>query len=271
MKKDEIEQQPLNLPGGGKALIDWCRPLWLHGANPRRPLRLEVAATVLNPGPTGMPEGPELTPLENLEFKLTRLLTRRVKCDHVMTVTGASERVYVFYLAAHVGLLRKRSTREVLDPLLARLSETEGRPLRVAWFDDPAWSRLLGVFSAHDPAQWKTDRALLIHMAKARDAVHARRIVAHRAFFTERDACRDFLRDVRRLKFKSDGGPKDTADGKLVVLVERLEPTIATWHLHPVVLSVKALVLEHGGTYDGWETELIPSLEPPPLTGAPPS
>jgi len=103
------------------------------------------------------------------------------------------------------------------------------------------------------------------------DAIHERRIVAHRAYFAQREQCRDFLQEVRKLRFKADGGPKALPDGRFVAVVERLEPTLTTWHLHPVVLSVKALVVQNGGTYDGWETELIPSLTPPPLVGPRPS
>lgn len=270
--KNELELQPKNLPGGGKAIVSWCRPLWLQGAHPRRPLRLEVSTPVRAPGPTGMPEGAEVTALENLEFLLTRLVTRRAQADHAMTVTGGGEQVFVFYLAARCGLFRTKDTRATLAPLLEQLGAREGRSLGVTWADDPGWTRLLGLFEAHDPAQWKTDHALMIHMAKANDAIHARRTVAHRLYFTDRDGCRDFLRDVRRLKFKADGGPKEEADGRLVVLVERLEPTIATFHLHPVVLSVKVLAAAHGGVYHGWETDLIPSRTPPPLMpGAPPA
>ncbi|PKN59252.1 MAG: hypothetical protein CVU56_01885 [Deltaproteobacteria bacterium HGW-Deltaproteobacteria-14] len=265
MKKDEIEQQPLNLPGGGKALIEWCRPLWMSAPDARRPLRLEVTATVAIPDAIGMPEGPELTTLDNLEFKLGKALPGGA--EHVMTVTGGGERTWVYYLKAAVGLLKKQDPREALAPALAKLAASTELPVRVEWADDPGWTRLLGIFAAHDPAQWKEDRALFVHMLKASDAIRSRRVVAHRAFFPDREGCREFLRDVRKLKFKADGGPKETSTGEFVGLVERLEPTIETWHLHPVVLSVKEIVLEHGGRYHGWETELIPSLVPPPLTG----
>ncbi|TNF25196.1 MAG: DUF695 domain-containing protein [Deltaproteobacteria bacterium] len=267
MKKEETELLPQNLPGGGKAIVEWCRPLWLHGADARRSLRLEVTATVASPDSLGMPEGPELTVLDNLAFRVEKALPGGA--EHVMTVTGAGKRTWVYYLKARVGVLKKQDAREAVGPALAKLAAASELPIQVTWADDPEWSRLLGIFPAYDPAQWKADQALLIHMAKQRDAIHARRVVAHRAFFPDRESCRTFLREVRKLKFKADGGPKEAANGEIYGLVERLEPTIATWHLHPVVLSVKAVVVESGGRYHGWETELIESLEPPPLT--PPS
>lgn len=267
MKKEDLEQQPKNLPGGGKAIIDWCRPLWLDGADARRPLRLEVTAQVRDPDATQMPHDDELTELDNLAFRIGKALPGGAGTEHAMTITGAGERTWIYYMKPRVGVVRKQDPRTVVPGALERLRDPTGAPLRLAWEDDPAWSKLLGIFEAHDPAQWREDRALMVHMIKANDAVHGRRVVGHRASFAEREQCRDFLRDVRRLKFKPDGGPKPTADGRLTTLVERIEPSIVTWHLHPVVLSVKALVLEHGGTYDGWETPLIPSLTPPPLTG----
>lgn len=263
MKKEETELLPQNLPGGGKAIIEWCRPLWLHGADARRPLRLEVTATVASPDPLGMPEGADLTAMDNVAFRLGKALPGAA--EHVMTVTGASARTWVYYLKPRVGVLKKQDAREALRPALDKVVAASELPVRVSWADDPGWSRLLAIFPAHDPEQWKADQALLIHMAKQRDAIHARRMVGHRAFFPDREGCRAFLREARKLKFKPDGGPKEAANGEVCGLVERLEPTIATWHLHPVVLSVKALVLEHGGRYHGWETDLIESLEPPPL------
>jgi len=270
MKKTETEIQLVNLPGGGKSIVEWCRPLWMNGADPRRPLRLEVAATVMEPNAMGMAEGAEASALDDLEFLIRRLLPRGARAEHAMSISGAGEKVYVYYLRPRLGLLKKRAAQEVLDPALARLAASAGRPVRVSWIDDPEWSKLLGVFPAYDPDQWKTDQAMVVHMAKASDAIHARRVVVHRAYFDDRDACRAFLKDVRRLKFKAEGGPKQVADGRFVALVERLEPTIATWHLHPVVLSVKQAALAQGGTYHGWETELIKSLVPPPLTAPSP-
>jgi|GEM_PF-2099701 len=268
MKKEETELLPQNLPGGGKAIVEWCRPLWLSGPDTRRPLRLDVTATVASPSPHGMPEGAELTALDNIAFRLKKALPGGA-AEHALTVTGAGERTWVYYLKPRLGLLKKQDARAALSATLEKVASDSELPVRSAWADDPEWSKLLGIFPAHDPEQWKSDQALLIHMAKQRDAIHSRRMVAHRAFFPDRDGCRGFLREARKLKFKSDGGPKPAAGGELCGLVERLEPTIATWHLHPVVLSVKALVLEHGGRYHGWETDLIESLEPPPLV--PPS
>jgi hypothetical protein len=267
MKQQDIEQHLAVHAGGKKSLIEYSRPLWMQGADPSRPLRLEVTTDLRQPGGTGMPEGPEVVELDNLEHLLNGLVARRGSGVLCMRVSGSATRVYVFYLKAASGLFRKKAAREKLEPELARIGDKVGRELRVAWFDDPGWTRLLGVFSAYDPEQWLADRALLMHMVKAGDAVHARRSVAHRVYFTEREPCRDFLRDARRLKLKSDVGPKPTTDDRLLVRVERLEPTLATWHLHPVVLNVKALAQKYGGTYDGWEAEFIQTLIPPPLKG----
>lgn len=266
MKKDETEQQPVNLPGGGRSIIDWCRPMWMSAPDAKRPLRLEVTVAVDAPDAQGMAEGDEVTALDDVGFLLEKAVRSAGGGEHVMTVRGSGEQVFVFYLRAQAGLLKKRSAKEVLEPQIAKIGGRVGRDLRVAWFDDPSWSRLIDIYPAHDPARWKADRALLVHMAKARDAIHGRRAVIHRATFAEREQCRQFLQGVRKLKFKPDGGPRQTASGKFVAILERVEPTIATWHLHPVVLSVKALAVEAGGTYDGWETDLIESLEPPPLT-----
>ncbi|PIE20867.1 MAG: hypothetical protein CSA66_00380 [Proteobacteria bacterium] len=272
MKKDEIELQPVKLPGGGRSIIGFSRPLWLHGADPKRPLRLEVTVDVEAPDAQGMPEGAEADQLDDLEFLLVKA-AKKARGEHAMKVTGAARVVHVFYLPAKVGAVRKRDPRQVVTPAVEAAGAKLGRALSVEWTDDPQWRRLLGIFSAHDPAQWQQDRALMIHMAKANDAIHARRQVGHRVYFDARERCAAFLREARQqLKLRANGGPKRApagAPGKLLVTLERLEPTVAVWHLHPVVLSIKAIAAKHGGVYDGWETELIPSLVPPPLT--PPS
>jgi len=106
----------------------------------------------------------------------------------------------------------------------------------------------------------------MVHLAKKGDAIHGRRTVTHRVFFDTAEGARDFLREVRKLKFKPDGGPKAQGDGRHLVVFDRVEPTIAIWHMHPVVLSVKVLAVSTGGTYQRWETDFIQSLVPPPLT-----
>lgn len=267
MKKDEIEQHPLQLPGGKKSLIEFSRRLFLDGPDPRRPLRAEVTIALRSPGPTGMPEGADAVELDNVAYLALKQLTGRGRGEHALTVTGAGARVLICYLPERVGLLRKRDPREVLTPALERIGREAGRELAVTFVHEPGWDRLLGIYPAHDPAQWQLDRALLMHMIKAGDAVHARREVAHKIYFPSRDASRDFLRQVRRLKLESRGAPRQLSEDRWVVMVSRLEPTLVTWHLHPVVLNVKAAAAAHGGTYDGWEAELVPSLVPPPLTG----
>lgn len=264
MRKEDTELLPKDLPGGGKALIAWNRAQWIHGADPRRPLALEVRVAVREPGPTGMPEGRELKSLEDLERQLLRAAGRR-RAEHALTITGAGERTWVWYLPARVGLLRRQDPREALTEALRRIERGADRELAISWKEDPEWSRLLGIFPAHDPEQWALDNAMMVHMAQQRDAIHARRQVFHRVFFTAHDACPAFLREIRRLKLKSQGGPKEQPDGRWLVTLARIEPTVAVWHLHPVVLQIKAVAQAHGGSYDGWETDLVPSKVPPPL------
>lgn len=269
MKKEEIEQQPLDLNGGGKAILEWNRTLWLHGPDKKRPTRVEVTVTRRAAGPIVLAEGFEQTELDNCAFRVAQVL-KKGGAEHVMSILSATERTDVYYLRGRVGLVGKRAAREALEEPLAKAMAGATLPVRAEWFDDPGWERLLGVFPGYDPAQWKADRQLMVHLIKAGDAVHTRRVVAHRVYFHERDHARDFLREIRKLRFKADGGPKDDPAGRVVVLLERLEPTIATWHLHPVVLAVKAVVAQFGGVYHGWEVELVPSKVPPPLLGPPP-
>lgn len=263
-----FELTPHDRPGGGKSIIAFDAYLWADGADARRPLRVEVTGPLNDPNAAGLAHGTELGDLTALQEQLDRLMRRRAKARYAMRVTGEGKQTSIFYVAASLGLVRKRDPREALPKAITRFSESIGRELTVTFHDDPGWSRLLEIYSAHDPDQWSADRQMLIQMAKKSDAIHARRPVAHRVFFPDRDACRDFLRDIRKLKFKGEGGPKKAGSGdpgEFVLVVVRPEPTIATFHLHPVVLSVKAAASQRGGVYDGWEVELIPSLQPPPL------
>ena len=267
MKKADIESQPIDLPGGGKAIIDWHRTLWLDGGDSKRPLRLDVTTTLRSPGSTGMPEGEEAVEVDNLIFRVNQQVKRRANGLHVMTIRGGGKVVLVYYMAQSGGLLRRRPARDALIPALNALAAEGGHALTLDFAEDPTWTKLLSIFGDHDPTQWQSDRAQMIAMAKAGDGIHARREVAHRVDFPNREACPPFLKAIRRMKFKPDGGPKATASKtNWVVSFQRNEPTLATWHLHGVVLKVKALAREHGGRYRGWETELIESKIPPPLT-----
>ena len=269
--KDPFEALPLDLPGGGKSLVEFNLRLWSAGGQPRRPLRVDVQTELREANAAGLPAGREPGDLLTLHEQLESLMKRRASAKYAMRVTGERRQTNIFYIPEKLGLLRKRDPRELLEPAIQAFGDKLGRPLCVTFHDDPDWSRLLGVYSVHDPEQWVMDRQMLVHMAKKRDAIHAHRSVAHRVYLPGREAARDFLREVRKLRFKGEGGPKTAAagaPGPLVLVVVRSEPTIATWHLHPVVLSVKGAALRHGGVYHGWETELIPSLEPPPLSGA---
>lgn len=266
--KEDFEYLPLENPHGGKSIIAWDLAQWERGKDPRRPLRLEVAIPLLDQTPTGMPQGSETDELADLNRRLVRLVRRHTGARLAMRVTGVGADVHVFYVPAKVGLVRRQATPAKLEPLLARFGNNAGREVEVSWHDDPEWSRLLGIFRSHDPKQFHTDRALVLHMWKARDAIMEKRSVAHRSFFEDRDQCRAFLKDARQRRYKPEGGPKksDKADGgEWTVVVERVEPTIGVWHIHPVALEVKELAERHGGTYDGWETELIPRTDPVPL------
>ncbi len=269
MKKDDIELQPLDLPGGGKSLITWSRPLWLAGADPKRPIRLEVVAPIRAPNAKGMAEEGEAMMLGNIDHKLEALVVKKFKGAYAMRIEGGGKHLHIFYLPERVGLVRKRETREALPDAIAAVGAEFGWELKTTFEDDPGWSRLLALFSSHDPNQWLHDRGMMVAMAKANDAIHGRRQVIHKAYFNAREDARDFLRNVRKLRFKPKGGPRDAKPGKpgkLLVVLERSEPTIATWHLHATVLSVKELVIAHNGTYDDWECDFIENIVPPPLT-----
>ena len=269
--KEPFEVVPFDRPGGGKSLIEFNLHHWADGADAKRPLRVDVTTELHDPNAAGLAQGPDLGDLATLQERLEIFMRRKASAKYVMRITGAGEQVHTFYVPATLGVLRKRDPRETLDSAIVGFGESSGRDLSVAFEDDPEWSRLLGVYSAHDPEQWHWDRSMLMQLAKQSDAIHARRAVAHRVYFDDRDACREFLRGVRKLRFKGEGGPKNAKAGKpgaFVIVVVRTEQTLATWYMHPVVLSVKAVALEHGGTYAGWETELVPSLEPPPLAPA---
>jgi hypothetical protein len=269
--KAQFEHHPIDNPGGNNTVIAWNLHLWELGADPRRPVRVEVAWAVAAPTPTGMPEGPEGAQLDQLADSLAAFMRRRAGAKDALRITGNGRQIHVFYAPATVGWLRRRPVREALAGALARYAEAKGRESVVTFADDPQWTKLLGIFSAHDPKQWHQDRDLLIHMIKQRDVVVAKRPVAHRAHFASREDCREFLQAARKARFKSEGGPKPAAPGdpgQWTGVVVHSEPTLLTWHLHPVVLTVKALAEQHRGVYDGWEAELILRHDPEPL--APP-
>jgi hypothetical protein len=269
--KEPFEHQPLDNPSGGRSILSWNLHLWANGPDGKRPVRVDVSWPVRNPNPNGMPEDEEVEDLTTLQKNLVSLMKRRADAKYALGIVGDGVQSHVFYAPERVGFLRKKDLRDALGPALEDFGEDNGRELDVAFVEDAEWSRLLRIFASHDPLQWQADRALLLHMIKQRDAVGAKRPVAHRAHFDEREQCREFLQGARKLRFKSEGGPKQAkpgAPGAWTGVVVRKEQTLLTWHIHPVVLSIKDIVTRAGGVYDGWEAEIVSRKDPEPL--APP-
>lgn len=269
--KDEFEVHAVDLKGGGRSVIAWSLAHWKAGADAARPLRLEVRARLAQPNAAGMPDDEEGDRLTRLQDKLPGVLKRKAKAKYAMRVAGEGEVVHVFYAPRTVGLLGKRDVLEVVRPLVDKLAGEFDLALDASAHEDAQWSRLLTIFPSRDPEQYHTDRHVVLQMAKQRDALGAPRTVAHRAHFPDREGCREFFKDARKLKFKSEGGPRKAgADdpGAFTGVVLRKEPNIMTGHIHVVALTVKGLVEQHGGTYEGWEPELVKRTDPEPL--APP-
>ncbi len=264
-----FEQHPLDaVDGGPRSLMEWNSELWMDGVDPRRPLRLDVSFDLREPTPNGLPVGAESTYLRDLYPRLASFIRRKTSAKYAMRLSRGGRQEHVFYAPAKSGLLSRKDPLTALGGALPKFGANNGGySMGVAVVDDPDWSRLMGIFSVYDPAQWHADRQLLIAMMKQRDAVMAKRPVAHKAHFAEREGCRLFLQAARKERFKSEGGPKKTKHGWTATVVRR-EQAVATWHIHPVVLMVKALASSAGGTYDGWEAELVARKDPVPL--APP-
>jgi len=260
-----FEQQPIDNPGGGRTLLEWNSELWMDGCDRKRPLRVEVLWKLPN-STTGLPEGADVKRVEDATGRLEGIVKRRAGGRYALRVTGDGQQEHVFYIPAKTGLVLKKDPRAGIEQAARKLGDSTGYPVEeVRFVEDPEWTRLLGIYERHDPEQWHSDRALMIHMIKQRDAVLARRAVHHKAVFPDRDSCRTFLQAARKERFKSEGGPKETDDGWIGRVV-RKEAGVATWVIHPVVLVLKRLAEDAGGEYDGWSAEVIKRKDPEPLT-----
>lgn len=260
-----FEHQPVETADGGRSVMAWNLQLWANGVDAKRPCRVEITWDIQGPTPGGMPEAQEEARLTDMAARLEGAMKRKASAKYALRLTGDGKQTHVFYTPARVGVVGRKDVSEAVRKMLAGFGDARARNPTFVVADDPEWTRILGIFESHDPEQWQADRALLVHMAKQRDAIMARRPVHHRATFQDRDQCRAFLQGARKLRFKSEGGPKQVG-GAWVGSVVRKEPTLATYHLHAVVLKLKALVAQGEGVYDGWETEVVKRLDPEPLT-----
>lgn len=108
--------------------------------------------------------------------------------------------------------------------------------------------------------QWMKDRSVIEQLEKHGDNLKQPRPVAHWIYFKSAEARDAFETAVRRENFDvsahPDEAPDDTKEFPHRSHVERVD-SVQLNDLHAVVWDLRLLAEQHGGDYDGWETQVV--------------
>lgn len=206
--------------------------------------RYSVTIDMRDAGPHGVGTAEEAEHLNKAE---EALIARFAELTYVGRIRNRGTWEITFYGDGnHVAALRDAAATLVDD----RHVETISQP-------DATWSYYRDLLLPDDERRrWMDDRRLVQILKEHGDVLVAPRRVDHWAYFKgepERDA---FVEAIKREGFTLDETSHMPAeDMPFGAQVYRSDP-IELDHIHDVVMIVHDAALEHGGTYDGWETSI---------------
>jgi hypothetical protein len=206
--------------------------------------RYSVTIDMRDAGPHGVGTAEEAQHLNTAEESL---IARFGDLIYVGRIRNRGTWEITFYGDGHhINSLRDAATSLVDD----RHVETISQP-------DSTWSYYRELLLPDDERRrWMDDRRLVQILKEHGDVLVAKRRVDHWAYFKtepERDA---FVEAVKREGFALDETSHMPAeDMPFGAQVFRDDP-IELDHIHDVVMIVHDAAIEHGGTYDGWETSI---------------
>jgi Regulator of ribonuclease activity B/Family of unknown function (DUF695) len=137
---------------------------------------------------------------------------------------------------------------------LARRAELGGRTVEVDSKPDPDWSYYREfLLPDAERRRWIQNRRLVFTLRQHGDVVATPRRVDHWAYFETATARDAFVQSVTRDGFALDQVLDGDSFGAQVFRTDSVELD----HIHDVEMTLVELAEQHGGEYDGWETEIV--------------
>lgn len=142
---------------------------------------------------------------------------------------------------------------------IAATAGLEGRRHEVGAKPDADWAYFHDfMWPEAERFQWMLDRRVVALLENEGDVATTPRAVFHWAYFPTAAGSAAFVAAAARHGFMPED-PDDPEDGSFPARVKRVDTT-ELHHIHEVVMTLSDLAAQHGGTYDGWETSVEPSV-----------
>jgi hypothetical protein len=216
---------------------------------PDRPIMAHVRLYLREPRPDGLSSNTEFGTLSRLEDHLTRAVTAGDAAVYVGRNTSGGCRDFYFYVAEDGDWGEQVGVALAAFP--AYRYETGSRP-------DPDWSIYFEFLhpSAEDMQRIR-NRRVCDALRSNGDALTEPRAIDHWAFFPDEASRERFVQTIGGLGFLvREMESQADSEGSFVVQVFR-DDVPALESIDDVTLPLHRAAVEHGGYYDGWETQVI--------------
>ena len=242
--------------------VAWCVDYFESAPDRTRPIRIDVALTVRDPGPDGLPGDAEREALKALRDALEHDMAADIDARYAVRTTGAGRQVHSFYAPRHKGFFRKKATPKVAADLAAALAgEFPDHPLTVSHAEDEDWQLFLDAFPSTDAVQWFADARAVSDLVRAGDDLAGPRPVAHWLLLPSAEAREHCATEIATLGFAllERFAAPDAPEHAFGLVVGREEPSVELPPLHRAVLSLVTLVEAQGGLHHRWEAAPSPN------------
>ena len=216
----------------------------------KRPWLLWVFVTLQSPNAEGLSTNDEAPTLQAIGEALDAHVGVACGAQLVGRITGAGRREYYFY-AEEPGPLDEAVRTSMTG--FAGYEHECGSTLQ------PDWDQYVDLlYPSPSNLQRMFNRRVLEELAERGDAHETPRPVIHWLKFTDEDAraaCRDTL---LASDFKAeDEFSGEESDGMPYKLVMSRVDTVDSHTINGITLELARLAREHGGDYDGWESQAV--------------
>lgn len=174
----------------------------------------------------------------------------------VATVRGGGQLDFWFYGPAD-------HAEELLD---AAADALEGYEVQGGSQDDPEWEQYFDVlFPDQQGLRQIADQQVLMALLDAGDDGHTPRAIEHMAVFESKEAADDFAAKLKEEGFRIDGVGEHLSEeeggGKQWQVEFSNESPAEIAHILPITTHLDELAEACGGSYDGWQTQVISGSE----------
>lgn len=213
------------------------------------PWLLWVWIQLKSPRPDGLSDWPEFEVLSAVEARLTQSLAQ--KCNGVLggSITTLGRREFYFYGTNPEQLeIAVIETRKVFRDHVFEWGSRE----------DSDWQQYTDVLLPSDEQMERIkNRKVLEILKKEGDLLADSREVTHWAYFKAAKDREGFKNAVELMGYRVDSESDDPADEYPLGVCFFRRQTVSESDMDDAVLALFRLAAKFGGSYDGWETEII--------------